>query len=111
MGKDIDAPVGSVKAHGLEVDVDFGARMLQQPLRGLLIDDDGQQAVLQRIAAKYVGDFGADDCAKSDNPAVPKARVRAMSRSQNCVLPPVSVRRELRGGSRTNSAFGEPSSW
>ncbi len=38
--------------------------MLQQPLRGLLIDDDGQKAVLQGIAAEDIGNLRADDGAK-----------------------------------------------
>src|SRR5208283_444837 len=40
--------------------------MLQQPLRGWLVHGDGQQSVLQGIGAKNIGDFAADDGAKTE---------------------------------------------
>ena len=56
---------GQRQARGLKIDIDLGARMLEQPLRGRFVHHNGQQAVLQGIAAENIGDLGADDCAKS----------------------------------------------
>src|SRR5579871_1282712 len=48
----------------LEVDLDGSARMGHEPASRRLAHGDGQQAVLQRVAAKDVGDLGADHCTK-----------------------------------------------
>src|SRR5579863_1902091 len=59
-------PGGQRQSSRCDVDVDEGAGMIQQPLRDGLVDHDGEQSVLQRIAAEDVRDFGADDGAKSE---------------------------------------------
>src|SRR5271168_1473614 len=65
-GKGHRAACGQRQACGVQIDIDFDAGMLQQPLRGLLVNDDGQQAVLQRIDAKNIGDLSADDGANAE---------------------------------------------
>src|SRR6202453_2586762 len=45
---------------GIQVDGDIGARMLDEPLRGGLVDEDRQEPVLQRIVAEDIRDLGAD---------------------------------------------------
>ena len=40
---------------------DFDAGIGEQPGVGLLVDDHGQQAVLQAVGAEDVGELGADD--------------------------------------------------
>src|SRR5450631_1656922 len=60
-----DGTGGQRQPGSLEIDVDLGAGMLHQPGRGGLIHGNRQQSVFQRIAAKDVGNLGADDGAKS----------------------------------------------
>ena len=49
--------VGQQQRAGLDVDGHLGARVLEQPLAGRgSSHDDGQQAVLERVAAEDVGE-------------------------------------------------------
>ena len=80
--------------------------MLDEPAAGGLIDDDRQQAVLQRIAAEDVGDLGADDRAEAVVEQAPTARVRARSRNRSCVRRPAPGSRAACGWLRTKSGRG-----
>src|SRR6185436_19227043 len=61
----------------LEIDAHLGAGIVEQPAMSLQVDDDGQQAVLQRVAAKDVGDRSAHDGA---NPEVEQRPRRVLAR-------------------------------
>jgi hypothetical protein len=60
------SPRGQLQGAPLQIDADFAAG-IDRSARSLvaLIDDDGQQAVLQRVVAEDVGDLGADDRAEA----------------------------------------------
>ena len=57
--------MGNVSVVDFEVDADLGARILEQPSAGGLVDHDRQQAILQRVVAEDIGDLGADHRAKA----------------------------------------------
>ena len=58
--------VGQRERGAFDVDGDFDARIGEQPRVSLLVDDDGQQAVLQAVGAEDVGELGADDGLESE---------------------------------------------
>ena len=47
-----------------DIDIEFDTRVVQQILMCRLIDNDREQSVLQRVVAKYVGNFRADNGAQ-----------------------------------------------
>ncbi len=82
---------------GLRLEVDGEARVgallrvVHQLVAHLLRQSDQQDAVLETVGVKNIGEARRDDDSGCRNPGAPTARARATSRSRNSVPPPGSA--------------------